>query len=158
VPLNYGVVQGGTADNVIADRCTLTVSYRPLPGDDPRAVHREVARRLAAADLHDPGAPGVPARVDVGEPAVVAGMRSPRGTALERALHAVLDTGPSGGAPFATDGGAFERAGIASLVCGPGELTQAHQPDESMPRAAFEAGAGVIDAVVRRLCIDEKGF
>ena len=157
VPLNFGVVAGGTADNMIADRCTLTVSYRPLPGADPRAVHAEITRRLAVADLRDPGAPHVPARVDVGEPEVVAGMRSPRDTALERVLRATLggDDGPSG-APFATDGGAFERGGIASLVCGPGDLDQAHQPDESMPRQAFESGVGVIQTVVTRLCAGEK--
>ncbi len=152
VPLNFGVVAGGTADNMIADRCTLSVSYRPLPGADPRAVHAEIVRRLAAADLRDPGAPAVPARVDVGAPAVVAGMRSPRGSALESALHAVLGNDGAGGAPFATDGGAFEHGGVASLICGPGELEQAHQPNESMPRAAFEAGVDVIHAVVQRLC------
>ena len=127
---------GGTADNMIADRCTLSVSYRPLPDADPRAVHAEIVRRLAAADLRDPGAPAVPARVDVGEPEVVAGMRSPRGSALEaRAASRRSVATTSGGAPFATDGGALERGGIASLICGPGELEQAHQPNESMPRA-----------------------
>jgi acetylornithine deacetylase len=69
-PLNLGAIRGGTADNMIADRCTLSVSYRPLPDDDPCAVHAEIARRLAAADLRDPGAPEVPARVDVGPPSV----------------------------------------------------------------------------------------
>ena len=151
-PLNFGVVRGGSASNMIADRCTLTVSYRPLPGSDPRAVHREIVRRLAEADLRDPGAPDAPARVDVGEPAVVAGMASPRGSALEAALFAVVGGATSSGAPFATDGGELERAEIASLMCGPGELEQAHQPNESMSRAAFEDGADVILSIVRRLC------
>lgn len=156
-PLNLGAVRGGTADNMIADRCTLSVSYRPLPDDDPCGVHAEIARRLAAADLRDPGAPEVPARVDVGPPSVVAGMRSPRGTMLEAALRATLAAdapGDPGGAPFATDGGELERGGIASMVCGPGELEQAHQPDESIARVAFEAGTAAIGQVVRRLCCD----
>lgn len=151
-PLNFGVVRGGSADNMIADRCTLSVSYRPLPDDDPRAVHRELARRLAAADLRDAGAPDAPARVDVSEPTVVAGMRSPRGSALEAALLGVVGGAGSAGAPFATDGGELERGGIASLICGPGELEQAHQPNESIPRAAFESGVAVIETIVRRLC------
>lgn len=156
-PLNLGAVRGGSADNMIADRCTLSVSYRPLPDEDPLAVHREIVRRVAAADLRDPGAPEVPARVEVGAASVVAGMCSPRGTALETALHAALGrdgTGADdGGAPFATDGGELERGGIASVVCGPGELEQAHQPNESMPRAAFEHGVDVVRAVVERLCM-----
>jgi acetylornithine deacetylase len=157
-PMNLGTVHGGTADNMIPDRCVLTVSYRPLPEDDPRAVHREIARRLAVLDLSDPGAPGLPGRIDVGEPSVVAGMRSPRGTALESALAEALDAGDAagGGAPFATDGGEFERGAIASLICGPGELEQAHQPNESVARAAFEGGVATIRSVVRRL--SEKGF
>jgi acetylornithine deacetylase len=155
-PLNLGAVRGGSADNMIADRCTLSVSYRPLPDDDPSAVHRELARRIAAADLRDPGAPDASAQVDVGPPSVVAGMRSPRGTTLEATLRAVLGADVphgAGGAPFATDGGELERGGIASVVCGPGELEQAHQPNESMPRAAFERGVDVIRAVVERLCM-----
>jgi acetylornithine deacetylase len=129
------------------------VSYRPLPDEDPRAVHGEIVRRLAAADLTDPGAPGVPARVDVGAPSVVAGMRSPRGTALEAALAAVVGGSTiGGGAPYATDGGELEHGGIASLICGPGELEQAHQPNESIARAAFEDGVAAIRAVVERLC------
>ena len=155
-PLNLGAVRGGNADNMIADRCTLSVGYRPLPDEDPCAVHREIVRRIAAADLRDPGAPEVHARVDVGPPSVVAGMHSPRDTALEIALRAVLERGASeadGGAPFATDGGELERGGIASVICGPGELEQAHQPNESMPRAAFEHGVDVVRAVIERLCV-----
>jgi acetylornithine deacetylase len=94
----------------------------------------------------------MPGRVEVGEPEVVAGMRSPRGTALEAALLATVGGTASSGAPFATDGGELERAGVASLICGPGELEQAHQPNESMPRGAFEDGVGVIQAVVTKLC------
>ena len=57
-----------------------------------------------------------------------------------------------GGAPFCTDGGRFAAAGIASLICGPGDLEQAHQPDESVSRAAFESGVGHILQVIGRLC------
>jgi len=152
VPLNFGVVRGGTANNMIADRCTLSLSYRPLPEDDPRAVHCEIARRLAAADLRDAGAPEAPVRIEVGEPEVVAGMRSPRASALAAALFATVGGTTSGGAPFATDGGELERGGITSVICGPGDLAEAHQPNESMPRAAFERGVEVVRDVVARLC------
>jgi acetylornithine deacetylase/succinyl-diaminopimelate desuccinylase-like protein len=40
------------------------------------------------------------------------------------------------------------------LICGPGELEQAHQPDESFARAAFEGGVAAIRSVVQRLCVD----
>ena len=68
------------------------------------------------------------------------------------ALLATVGGETSGGAPFATDGGELERGGIASVICGPGELAQAHQPNESLPRAAFEEGVRVIQTTVGRLC------
>ena len=58
----------------------------------------------------------------------------------------------SAGAPYCTDGGHFAQAGIACLVCGPGDLDQAHQPDESIRIAALERGRDVVPRVLERLC------
>ena len=80
------------------------------------------------------------------------GLLSPTGTRLEHVLRERLGAGAPGGAPFCTDGGRFAAAGIASLICGPGDLDQAHQPDESVSRAAFEAGTEHIVRVVERMC------
>jgi acetylornithine deacetylase len=152
--LNFGTVQGGTASNVIAEQCTFTVSYRPLPDEDPTWVQREVKRRLAEHALRDWGS-DVEAAIAVSDVLVAPGMLSPRGTPLERALRERLagGGGAAGGAPFCTDGGRFAAAGIASLICGPGDLEQAHQPDESVSRAAFESGSEHIVRVVERLCV-----
>jgi acetylornithine deacetylase len=149
--LNFGTVQGGTATNVIAEQCSFTVSYRPLPDEDPGWVHRETKRRLAEAVLRDWGSEQA-AEISVSDLLVAPGLLSPRGTALERVLREQLASGEPGGAPFCTDGGRFAAAGIASLICGPGDLEQAHQPDESVSRAAFESGAEHILRVIERLC------
>jgi len=149
--LNFGTVQGGTATNVIAEQCTFTLSYRPLPDEDPFFVQREVERRLAERALRDWGSE-VPAEISVSPAVVAPGLHSPTGTRLEQVLRDRLSTGEVGGAPFCTDGGRFAAAGIASLICGPGDLAEAHQPDESISRTAFEAGAEHVLCVVERLC------
>lgn len=149
--LNFGTVQGGTATNVIAEECSFTVSYRPLPDEDPTWVQQEVKKRLSERTFRDWGSE-VEADVTVSDVLIAPGLLSPRGTALERALQAQLPGGAAGGAPFCTDGGRFAVAGISSLICGPGELEQAHQPDESVSRAAFESGSEHIVRVISRLC------
>ncbi len=149
--LNFGTVQGGTATNVIAEQCTFTLSYRPLPDEDPSWVQREVKRRLGEHAFRDWGSE-VAAEITVSDAVVAPGLLSPTGTTLERALREQLSAGAPGGAPFCTDGGRFAAAGIASLICGPGDLEQAHQPDESVSRGAFESGAGHILQVITRLC------
>jgi acetylornithine deacetylase len=150
--LNFGNIRGGTAANMIAEECTLQVSYRPLPQTDPLEVYREIGRRLQQIDAHDYGSPNHQATIELGEPLVVPPLLSPRETPLEGVLFRLLDRHTSGGAPFATDGCQLARAGITSLICGPGDLEQAHQPNENIRREAFENGTGVILSVVNKLC------
>ena len=150
--LNFGNIRGGTAANMIAEECTVQVSYRPLPQTDPLEGYHEIARRLREIDARDYGSPQHRATVEMGEPLVVPPLLSPRETPLEGVLFQVLNRQDSGGAPFATDGCQFARSGIASLICGPGDLEQAHQPNESIRRDAFENGTGVILSVVNRMC------
>jgi acetylornithine deacetylase len=149
--LNFGTIQGGTASNMIAEHCSFTVSYRPLPDEDPLAVYRQVRTRILEGAYRDWGSE-LAARIEVSEPLVAPGLLSPTGSRLERALCERFGAGAPGGAPFCTDGGRFAAVGIASLICGPGDLEQAHQPDESVSRAAFESGTGHILRVVRRMC------
>ena len=150
--LNFGLLRGGTAGNMIAEQCTIQVSYRPLPKADPLACYHEIARRVRALDLVDYSGSQHRASIELTEPLIVPPLFSPRGTPLEGALFEVLDQHTSGGAPFATDGCQFASGGIASLICGPGDLDQAHQPNESIRRETFENGTDAILAVVRRLC------
>jgi len=150
--LNFGSVRGGTAANMIAEESSLQVSYRPLPQADPLEAYREIVLRLQAMDARDYGSPDHRATIECSEPLTVQPLLSPRETPLEGVLFELLHQHTSGGAPFATDGGEFARAGITSLICGPGDLEQAHQPNESMRRVAFENGTHTILAVVKRMC------
>jgi acetylornithine deacetylase len=129
------------------------VTYRPLPGEDALAPYDAVCERLTRLDPREPGSPSLRGEIEVGPALVVPGLRTPRGSALEEALLAALGSGPDAvsGAPFCTDGGRFAAIGIDSLVCGPGELAQAHQPDESIGREALARTPDVILAVLGRL-------
>jgi acetylornithine deacetylase len=150
--LNFGSVRGGTAANMIAEECSLQVSYRPLPQADPLEAYHDIVRRLQEIDSRDYGSPDHRATVECGEPLTVQPLLSPRETPLEGVLFGLLNRHTSGGAPFATDGGEFARAGITSLICGPGDLEQAHQPNESIRREAFENGTRTVLAVINRMC------
>ena len=150
--ITVGMIRGGTGANVIPEECVLRVSTRGLPDRDPLEIHGELRRRLAALDARDPAFPGDAAAIEISEPIVVPAMIAPRGTALEQTLFAELGKTTSTGALLAADGCRFAPLGIATLLCGPGDFGEAHQPDESISRRSFEEGAGVVRSVIERLC------
>jgi len=147
---NFGTIAGGTAGNVIAESCAVRLTYRPLPGADPLAPYEALRARLARVEPVDFGS-ALRGEIALGAPLVVPGLDTPRGSALEKALLEVLGAEDVGGAPFCTDGGRLAAIGVRSLVCGPGELAQAHQPDESIGREALARTPDVILAVLGRL-------
>jgi acetylornithine deacetylase len=150
--MNFGTIRGGVAENMIAEECIMRVSYRSLPGVAGTALRDEITRRCAAIDTHDYASSDHRAEIEVGEAKVMPAMAARRGTPLEKVLCEVTGATEVSGAPFCTDGGWLVDAGISSLICGPGEYAQAHQPDESISRAAFERGPHVIRRVIERIC------
>jgi acetylornithine deacetylase len=148
---NLGTIQGGSASNMIAESCALTVSYRPLPDEDPLAFWSEARARLLGEPLRDPGSE-LALEVEVTPALAAPGLLAPRGTRLEAELLAQFGGDEVGGAPYCTDAGRFAEAGIDSLICGPGDLAEAHQPNESISRAALAGGVEAIVAVASRMC------
>lgn len=146
--LNLGVIAGGTADNMIADRCELVIGLRPLPGDGLEQLVREVESRMRGA-VRDrfPGA-----RLSVTGIEVTPAMSSPASGRLARAMAELTGCRQLRGAPFATDGGQLEVLGVRSVICGPGELEQAHRPDESLPIGHLRRGAELVREVIERIC------
>jgi acetylornithine deacetylase len=148
---NLGTIQGGSASNMIAQSCALSVSYRPLPDEDPLAFWSQARDRLLGEPLRDPGSE-LPLEVEVTPALAAPGLLTPRGTRLEAELLAQFGGREVGGAPYCTDAGRFAEAGIDSLICGPGDLAEAHQPNESISRAALASGVDAIVAVASRMC------
>ena len=54
--------------------------------------------------------------------------------------------------PYATEAGRFQQAGVPTIVCGPGSIDQAHQPDEYVEIAQLAACVGFLRALVAELC------
>lgn len=149
--LNFGTVEGGSALNMIADTCTFRLSYRPLPDEDLRALAQRIRARLLDTPALDPGS-GRPARIEISEPQCVPALMSPVGSRLGETLCRRFGRTREGGAPYCTDGGRFSGFGIDSIICGPGELAQAHQPNESISMQELEQGVDHVVEVVEELC------
>jgi acetylornithine deacetylase len=149
---NLATVHGGQAINIIPRRAELTWEYRPVPADDSDALRDEVERFARAEVL-----PRLRAATGVGEitfrsDAAAKGLDAEVNGPAERLVRELTGyDGPGRTVPFGTDGGHFQVAGLSTVVCGPGSIDQAHQPDEWIEVAQLDACAGFVDRLLAHL-------
>jgi len=138
--VHCGRIEGGTASNITARDCYFLTDIRALPTeraeDHFRAFERfcreELEPEMQAVE------PSCHIRFDVlaDVPGFAAGVTEPA------VLLAQQLTGQNGteAVSYAAEAGQFSAAGLSVVVCGPGEIAQAHQPDEYITTAQFAAG------------------
>jgi len=122
---NIGQIEGGTAINIIAGRCSLKWEFRPVPDEDVAAIKARVANYLQTTE---PGRTS--AGVEHQELLFVPPLNTDPKTESARWLQEFLGSEEPIAVPFGTEAGYFSQEGIPALVCGPGSIEQAHKPDE----------------------------
>ena len=144
--IHVGTIRGGSAFNIIANECSFMWDMRTIPADDAEdiladfAAHcreREALRRRTYPGFrieHVPLHPPVPA-LDTPEDAPIVD--------LIKDLTGVEETAT---VAYAAEAGQFARAGFPSVICGPGDIAQAHRANEFVTR---EQLAGCMEMIAR---------
>jgi acetylornithine deacetylase len=137
-------MRGGTAPNVVPDRCELALTFRPLPGDDGEALTRRVRDTVRAAAGDAP--------VEIAVSALSPAMTTPVTAPVMRELMAAAKEKEAVTVSYATDAGWLCRVGLDCAVYGPGDIALAHRPDESIPIDDLGRARLVLEELIRRLC------
>ena len=142
--VHVGTVAGGNARNILARTCRLHWEFRGLPDLDPDRLPARVegACRRVARDRLNPHRPF--GRTETVREVLVPGLAPAPGSVAERLGLALTGARRPTAVPFATEAGQFQAAGIPTIVCGPGSIEQAHQPDEWIGLDALAEGEAVI--------------
>ena len=143
--LNVGVVQGGSAANVIPDRCTVQLGIRLVPGMEAEEVAERIREAVTGA-LPDE-------RFDLTIPSESPAMILDEGAALHRELSSLVGQTETEGVAFATDAGWLQRVGYRCVIFGPGDIKVAHRANEFVPIAELERVGMVLDELIRRRCL-----
>lgn len=145
--LQTGVIRGGSALNIVPAQCEFDFEVRALPGFDPQRVADQI-QQFAETDLL-PKMQAVQPDTTIrfqplsGYPGLAT---HPDGFAAEL-IARLSGCNEFGTVAFGTEGGLFDQAGIATVICGPGSMEQGHKPDEFV---TVEQMAGC-DAMLERL-------
>ena len=126
--MNVAAIDGGVAFNVIPDSATLAFSVRPPPGFDTARFDRELRACVAAAE-------SIPAAAGSAAPAIELHaelIAEPFACRDQAAFQALLGAHATSFTPldFWTEAALWSAAGVDAVVIGPGDIAQAHAPDE----------------------------
>ncbi len=149
--LHCGVIQGGTAANIVAGECTFVTDIRGVPGDDPRAYKARFEAYVRDVIEPEMRAIAPHSGIDIVHRAEVPALRPETDGAAERLARRLTGDNGTGVVSYGTEAGIFQNAGWSSVVCGPGDIAQAHQADEYIEISEFEAGEAFIRDLVAGL-------
>lgn len=138
--VHVGTIEGGDARNILARECQFGWEFRGLPGADPKRALKHLQAyvdRVALPRLrrHAPGA-----SIETHGEIEVPGLAADPGSEAEVLAKRLTGANAVETVSFATEAGQFQKAGIPTIVCGPGSIAQAHQPDEYIEMAQIDAG------------------
>ncbi|MEQ8266330.1 MAG: acetylornithine deacetylase [Parvibaculum sp.] len=128
--VNVGPIKGGTALNIIPRTCSFLWEYRALPDLDPEEIitrFNEHAERNVLPRMRDvhPGA-----RIETHVRAQAPGLVPDEGSPGETLVMKLAQCNSAEAVSYGTEAGLFQLADIPTVVCGPGDIAQAHKPDE----------------------------
>ena len=149
--LHVGQICGGTAHNITAKDCRFDLEFRVVPDEDVvfwnDAVADAAERITAGMKAVHPGT-GIDLEPFFGVP----GLKPEVGGAAEALVRRITGDNGTHVVSYGTEAGHFQNAGYSAVICGPGDIAQAHQADEWLSVAQFEAGGVFLGKIVESLC------
>ena len=148
--LHTGLIEGGTAANITAKHCRFDIGYRALPDADKAAWSQMILDKVREVEA-EMQAVHPEARIEVDARFGVPGLVPEENGIAEGLVRAITGDNATHVVSYGTEAGQFQEAGYSAVVCGPGDIAQAHQPDEFITLAQFEAGQDFMRKLLTRL-------
>ena len=145
--INLGHIHGGDNPNRICGSCELQFDFRPLPGMDYDDLYAEIEQRIVER-LKDSVLDVRLERLFDGIPP----MQTPATAAIIRAAEELTGHAPECVA-FGTEGPYFNAMGMETVILGPGDIAQAHQPDEYIAMERLQPMVTILKQLIRRFCL-----
>jgi acetylornithine deacetylase len=148
---HVGVLQGGTALNIVPDSCDLLFEFRTVAGVDPDALVAEV--QLYARDVLEPAMKAVSpdAGIDLEVYAGFPGLDTAPDAAVVTLAKSLAGRNDHAKVAYGTEAGLFQQiAGVPTVVIGPGAIDQAHKADEWIAVEQLSKCEAFIDRLIER--------
>lgn len=127
--LSTGLIQGGIAANVVPKECVFQFDMRTLPQASPDALYQEI-REYAEALAAEMRAVDANSGIDLQWTSQTAGLAASETDAIVQWALKLSKNSTVGKVSYGTEAGLFQRMGVPTVICGPGDIAEAHRPNE----------------------------
>jgi acetylornithine deacetylase len=148
--LHVGTISGGTANNITAKDCYFNVNIRLVPGDDVRVWEARVLAKVAQLEA-EMKAVRPEAGIDAVQNFELTGLVPENMGRAEELARKLTGDNATHVVSYGTEAGQFQERGYSAVVCGPGDIAQAHQPNEFIMIDQFRQGEAFIARLVDTL-------
>jgi acetylornithine deacetylase len=127
--MQTGTIKGGLASNIVPKDCEFQFEARTMPGASADRLYQEI-QDFAATLLPEMRRVEPNAAIRFEALASAPGMNMKESDDIVKLAAALARNKPNGAVSYGTEGGLFQQAGIPTVICGPGDIEQAHRPNE----------------------------
>ena len=148
--LHVGTIHGGTANNITAKDCYFNVNIRLVTGDDVRVWEARVLAKVAELEA-EMKAVRPEAGITAAQNFELTGLVPESMGKAEEIARRLTGDNATHVVSYGTEAGQFQERGYSAVVCGPGDIAQAHQPNEFITIDQFQQGEAFIARLVEAL-------
>jgi acetylornithine deacetylase len=127
--LSTGLIRGGIAANVVPKDCEFHFDMRTLPQASPDALYQEI-RTHAEALAREMQAVDPESGIDLVWASQTVGLAASETDAIVRWAMQLSNNSSVGKVSYGTEAGLFQKMGVPTVICGPGDIAEAHRPNE----------------------------
>ncbi len=147
--LHVGKISGGTAANITAKDCSFTTDIRVVPGESMfdwiERYKLEVIRLEKQIKEINPSS-----YINVKVKSATPGCKPEPNGIAEDLVRSITGDNTTNVVAYGTEGGQFQEAGYSAVICGPGNIEQAHQPNEFISGSQLKNGESFINEIISR--------
>ena len=148
--IHVGLINGGTAMNIVSRHCEFVWDVRNIPGDNPDILIEEFEKYCKEEVLPEMRRRWSDCFIRT-EVIARAPEFAPKTSAALELVQAITGTQDTGRGAYVAEAGLFQAAGFPTVMCGPGSIDQAHQPDEFISLEQVAQGESFLRQLIQDL-------
>ena len=148
--LHCGLINGGTAANICARECVFETDIRTVPWEDPQNYMEELKNYVTGTLEPHMRAINTGTGIEISVIANVPGFQANDDEPIVQFVKQLSGQNASESVAYGAESGHFQRADFSVVMCGPGSIDQAHQPNEFIEVSQVEAGTQFLRKIIQK--------